>query len=283
MALGTRASRRLRRALVYTFLSAVLVIWLLPVFSLVTTSLKNLKQIYAFPPVLIPIPPLWSNYPKALTAFLPFPIYFRNSAIITSMAIVGSLLSSSFVAYGFARIRFPGRDVLFIVLLSTMMLPFAVRMIPLFLIFKQLKWIDTFLPLTVPSFLGTPLFIFLMRQFFMTIPDDLSDAARIDGCSELGIWWRVMVPLSKPALAVVGVLAFQTSWNDFIQPLIFLNSKDMKTVTLGVYQLIGWHDTVREWQYLMAASVCVVLPVAILFFAAQRLFIQGVTLSAIKG
>ena len=283
MKLGKRTRNRLGATVVYTSLTIVLVLWSLPLFTLISTSLKRQDQLYAYPPIWFPIPPTWSNYPEAITSFLPFPVFFRNSTVVGICVVIGSLLSSSFVGYGFARIRFPGRDLLFIVLLGSMMLPFAVQMIPLFLIFRELGWINTLYPLTVPSFFGTPLFIFLMRQFFMGIPSDLSDAALIDGCSHLGIWWRIMLPLSKPSLTVVGVLAFQQSWNDFLRPLIFISKQEVRTVTLGLYTLIGSEDVVLPWQYLMAASVATSIPVVILFFLAQRSFVQGVTLSALKG
>lgn len=257
-------------------------IWILPLILMISTSLKDQAQIYQ-PAKLIPDPVMWSNYPKALFDFLPFMIFYRNSLIISLAVVLGDVLSSSFIAYGFARLRFPGRDILFVVLLSTMMIPFAVRMIPMFLLFKQFGWINTFLPLTVPAFFGTPLFVFLVRQFYMGIPYELTDAARIDGASELQIWYRVMLPLSKPVLAVIAILAFQQSWNDFLAPLIFLNKQEMFTATLGLYSLIGGLDSIQPWQYLMAATLVTILPVVILFFAAQRYFIQGVTVTGMKG
>lgn len=258
------------------------IVWITPLILMISTSLKDQTQLFE-PTRLIPDPVLWSNYPKALFGFLPFPTFFKNSFLISLAVVIGDVLSASFVAYGFARLRFPGRDILFLVLLSTMMIPFAVRMIPLFLVFKQLGWINTFLPLTVPAFFGTPLFIFLVRQFYMSVPQELTDAARVDGANELQIWWSIMLPLSRPVMAVVAILAFQQSWNDFLAPLIYLNKPDMFTATLGLYTLIGGLDAVQPWQYLMAATLVTILPVLILFFAAQRYFIQGVTVSGVKG
>ena len=197
--------------------------------------------------------------------------------------MVGDCLSAAFIAYGFARLRFPGRDTLFLVLLSTMMIPFIVRMIPLFLVFKTLGWINTYYPLIAPAFFGTPLFVFLVRQFYLGIPAELSDAAKIDGANEFQIWWKVMLPLSKPVMAVVALMAFQASWNEFLQPLIFLNQQIKFTATLGLYTLIGGLDAVQPWQYLMAATLVTISPVLILFFAAQRYFMQGVTVSGLKG
>jgi ABC-type glycerol-3-phosphate transport system permease component len=257
-------------------------IWTIPLIMMISTSLKNQAEVYQ-PMKIIPEVLLWGNYPTALFDFLPFPTFFKNSFIISGAVIIGDVLSAAFVAYGFARLRFPGRDVLFIVLLSTMIIPFAVRMIPLFLVFKWLGWINTFLPLTAPSFVGNPLFIFLVREFYKGIPQELTDAARIDGANEFQIWWKVMLPLSKPVLAVVAILAFQHSWNDFLQPLIFLNETEKFTATLGLYTLIGGNDAPQAWQYLMAATLVTILPVVALFFAAQRYFISGVTLSGMKG
>ena len=258
------------------------IVWVMPLVLMISTSLKDQAQIFE-PSRLVPDPVLWSNYPRALFGFLPFPTFFKNSLIISVAVVIGDVLSASFVAYGFARLRFPGRDFLFLVLLSTMMIPFAVRMIPLFLVFKQLNWINTFFPLTVPSFFRTPLFIFLVRQFYLSIPQELTEVARVDRASEIRIWWSVMLPLTRPAMAVVDILAFQQSWNDFMAPLIYLNKPDMFTATLGLYTLIGGLDAVQPWQYLMAATLVTILPVVILFFAALRYFIQGVSVSGVKG
>jgi ABC-type glycerol-3-phosphate transport system permease component len=249
---------------------------------MISTSFKSQAEVFQ-PTKLIPDVIMWQNYPAALFDFLPFPTFFKNSLIISTAVIIGDVLSAAFIAYGFARLRFPGRDILFIILLSTMMIPFAVRMIPLFLVFKWLNWINTFLPLIVPSFVGNPLFIFLVREFYKGIPQELTDAARIDGANELQIWWKVMLPLSRPVLAVVAILAFQHSWNDFLQPLIFLNETEKFTATLGLYTLIGGNDAPQAWHYLMAASLVTILPVVVLFFSAQRYFISGVTLSGMKG
>lgn len=269
-------------ALALAILVPLVLIWTMPLILMISTSLKSQAEVFQ-PTKLIPDVIMWENYPIALFNFLPFPTFFKNSLIISTAVIIGDVLSAAFIAYGFARLRFPGRDVLFIILLSTMMIPFAVRMIPLFLVFKWLGWINTFLPLIVPSFVGNPLFVFLVREFYKGIPQELTDAARIDGANELQIWWRVMLPLSRPVLAVVAILAFQNSWNDFLQPLIFLNETEKFTATLGLYTLIGGNDAPQAWHYLMAASLVTILPVVALFFAAQRYFISGVTLSGMKG
>ena len=282
MDIKRRLRRHLADRLAFLVLTPLALIWILPLLLMLMTSLKGQAQLYQ-PGKIFPDPVVWSNYPRAIFEFLPFPTFYLNSAIISVAVVIGDVLSASFIAYGFARLRFPGRDIMFLVLLSTMMIPFAVRMIPLFLVFKQLGWINTFLPLIVPAFFGTPLFVFLVRQFYMGIPQELSDAARIDGSNELQTWWLVMLPLSKPVLAVVAILAFQASWNDFLMPLIFLNDPNKFTATLGLYALIGGLDAVQPWQFLMAATLVTTVPVIALFFAAQRYFIQGVTVSGMKG
>ena len=274
---------RTSRFLIHACLIAVCVVFMLPFYWMVLTSVKELPQIVTSPPVFIPKPIAWHNYIDALT-FLPFGRFFGNTFVIAFFVIVGDLLSCSFIAYGFARLRFPGRDFLFIVLISTMMVPFAVRLLPLFLIFKSLGWINTYLPLIVPAYFGTPFFIFLVRQFYRSIPQDLVDAARIDGASEIGIWWRIMLPLSKPVLIVVAIFAFQQTWNDFLAPLIYLNDKEKWTVALGLNGLVGTGgQTVEQWNWLMAASTAAIIPMLIIFAVAQRYFVEGVTLTGMKG
>ena len=267
----------------YIFLIATTVPFAFPFLWMLATSLKELPQVFAYPPIWIPDPTRWANYPEALTRVQPFGLYFRNTAVIVFWVVLGELLSASFVGYGFARIRFPGRDALFLVLLATMMIPFVVRLVPLFVIYQKLGWINTFLPLIVPSFLGTPFLVFLMRQFYLTVPQELHDAARIDGCSELGVWWRVFVPLSKPALAVVAVFAFQSTWNEFMAPLIFLNDQSKKTVILGLYGMIGTGGATQWWNLVMAAAVTIVAPVIAVYLVSQRFMTQGITLSGLKG
>lgn len=256
--------------------------WGMPFILMVSTSLKDQTAIY-YPARLMPTPIVWSNYPDALLNFLPFGQFYLNSAVIAITVVSGSIVSSSFIAYGFARLRFPGRDILFLILLGTMMIPFAATMIPLFIMFANVGWIDTFLPLIVPSFFGTPLYVFLVRQFYRGIPDELSDAARIDGAGELEIWGYIMLPLSKPVLILVGILAVQESWNDFLKPLIFLNSPRRFTATLGLYALIPGLDAVQPWQYLMAATVTTIAPIVLLFFLGQRYFLRGISVSGLKG
>jgi multiple sugar transport system permease protein len=253
---------------------------LFPIFWLVTTSLKIKAQVFKFPPVWIPNPVHWQNYPDALTA-VPFDRYAVNTLIITTANIVGVMLSSSLVAYAFARLRFPGRDILFILILSELMLPQTVTLIPRYIEFKELGWIDTWWPLIVPNYFGNAFFIFLLRQFFRTIPRDLSDAAKVDGASELRIFWQIVLPLSRPALAVVAIFTFLYNWNDYLEPLIYISSEEKYTMALGLATFRDLLST--EWGLLMAGSTVMILPVVILFFFAQRYFIRGVVLTGLKG
>ena len=255
-------------------------VFLLPLFWMLSSSLKPEWQVLANPPVWIPNPPRWENYREALT-YLPFGRYAVNTLIISLGAIVGHVLSCTIVAYGFARLRAPGKDFLFLLLLSTLMLPYPVTMVPLFALFNALGWIDTFLPLIIPTFFGNAFYIFLLRQFFLTLPPDLEDAARIDGANTLQVLRHVILPISMPALATVVIFTFQASWNDFLQPLIYLQDQSRYTLTLGLNFFRGSFQV--KWSYLMAASLVVVLPVVIVFFLAQRLFVRGIAMTGIKG
>jgi len=273
---------RVSRVAIYTLLILGAFMALFPLYWMLSTSLKLLPETRAYPPIFFPLPH-WENYPQALT-FQPFARYFANSFLIAGAVVVADLVSCSFVAYGFARLRFPGRDFLFMVLISTMMIPFIVRLVPLFLLFQQLKWINTYLPLIVPALFGTPFFIFLLRQFFLSIPGELAEAARIDGANEFRIWWQIYLPLSGPALAVVAIFAFQQSWNDFLAPLIFINDTDKFTAALGLAHMLSQSGASTEyWNLLMAAATMTVLPVVVLFVTMQRYFVRGVALSGIKG
>jgi multiple sugar transport system permease protein len=255
-------------------------LFLIPLLWMISSSLKPDYAIFAVPPQLIPNPPRWENYPEAL-AYVPFGRYTLNTLLISAVTIVGHLLSCTIVAYAFARLRAPGRDALFLVVLATMMLPYPVTMVPLYLLFQRLDWVNTILPLTVPAFFGSPLYIFLLRQFFLTLPIDLEDAARLDGAGTLRILWHIILPLSLPALATVAIFTFQATWNDFLPPLIYLQTPDQYTVTLGLQFFRSTYTS--SWAYLMAASLVTMLPVLIVFFLAQRLFIEGIALTGMKG
>lgn len=258
-------------------------LWLLPVVLMVSTSLKTPAQLYQ-PMDIVPDPVAWSNYWTVLAEAFPFARYIANSLFVAVASVIGDVLSSAFIAYGFAQLRFPGRRILFLVMLSTMMLPFAVRMIPLFLIFKELGWINTYMPLIVPSYFGThAFFIFLLHQFFLGIPKALIESARIDGANELQIWWKIVLPLSKPALAVVAILAFEQSWGDFLSPLLYINDTSKYTLPLGLYSLITGDDVASQWHLVMAGTVTMILPVILIFALAQRFFVRGITMSGMKG
>jgi multiple sugar transport system permease protein len=261
-------------------LMALGALFFLPFYWLVLTSLKSDAEVFKMPPVWVPAQLLWSNFGRSVT-YIPFFLYLKNTLVICGLSVVGTVISSSLVAYSFARIKWPGRDALFGVLLATMMLPGQVTLIPVFAIFRTLGWIDTIQPLVVPHFLGTAFYIFMLRQFFLTIPQELSDAARIDGCSEWGIYHRVILPLSRPALATVGLFTFINAWNDFLGPLIYLNDERKATLSLGLQQFVSQHGA--EWSLLMAASTLMTLPIILLFFFAQRTFIQGITVTGVKG
>ena len=233
--------------------------------------------------------PQWQNYPAVINHDqMKFPLFMRNTLIIAALSVLGSLFGSSLAAYAFAKIPFRGRGVLFVVMLATMMIPFPVLMVPMFSMFKWLgennlgEWLGTFKPLWVPMWFGSAFNIFLLRQFFKTIPNELSEAARIDGCSELGIFLRIVLPLSRPALAVVALFTFMWVWNDFLGPLIYLQNQEQYTLVLGLQAYKSQH-TGAEWHFLMASTVLIVLPIVILFFIAQRTFIEGIATTGMKG
>lgn len=278
-----RKQTGIRKILIYLILIITSIIIVFPIYWMISTSLKSLTQIRAFPPIWFPANPLWENYPKALE-FQPFLLYTKNTIIIAIFYILGNVFSASLVGYAFARLRFPGRNVLFMVVLSTMMMPKIVTLIPLFLIFSKLKWVNTFLPLTVPAFFGEAFFIFIMRQFFLSIPKDLADAARIDGASEIGIWSRIMIPLAKPAISAVVIFAFQQVWNDVLTPLIYLTDPKKFTLSVGLISFTaGAGEAVQYYHWLMAASFIMVLPMILIFIIAQKQFVQGVVTSGLKG
>ena len=274
----SRLPRRIGLYLLMTFLG---IVFLVPMIWLTSTSLKAQGQVFAYPPVWVPDPVQWVNYAEAMSR-APLLVWLSNTVVITFFALLGTLLTSSLVAFGFARLRFPGRRVLFVLLLSTMMLPDVVTLVPQFILFRSLGWVDTFLPLTVPAFLGGGAFnIFLVRQFYLTIPRDFDEAARIDGASNLRIWWHIMLPLSRPVLIAVGIFSFVYHWNDFLLPLIYLQSEGNKTLALGLRAFISPTDA--SWNISMAASMFLVIPVLIVFFVAQRQFIRGVVMTGIQG
>jgi ABC-type glycerol-3-phosphate transport system permease component len=272
--------RNIWNLIIYIMLIVGSLMFLLPLFWALSSSFKSDYQVMQYPPVWIPSPLRWQNYPEALT-YVPFGRFALNTMIIAVGAIIGNLLSCTIIAYGFARLRAPGKNILFVVMLSTMMLVEPVRIIPLYIEFNKLGWIDSFLPLIVPAFFGSPFYIFLLRQFFMNIPGELEEAALIDGANRLQILWKVILPLSKPALAAIAIFNFQGVWNDFLYPLVFLHKQTHYTIALGLNFFRGTYTV--HWGYLMAASIVALLPMVIIFFIAQRQFIQGITFTGIKG
>jgi ABC-type glycerol-3-phosphate transport system permease component len=274
----------LRYGISYLLLILVSVLMILPFLWMVSTALKPYALIFRIPPEWFPQPWVWRNFIDSLTLLgHPVHLYAWNTTIITVLGVVGVLISSSLVAFGFARLEFPGRNALFILMISTMMLPPAVIMVPKFILFRELGWLNTFKPLIVPFWLGAPFHIFLLRQFFLSIPKDLDDSARIDGASSLQIYWYIILPLSKPALATVAIFAFVYHWNDLLEPLIFLSSQEKWTLALFLASFQGYIEQQPMWNLMMAASTVLVLPVLILFFFTQRLFIGGITVTGIKG
>ena len=272
----------LSRALILLLVAVGSIVFILPFVWMVSTSFKSSDEVLRFPPVWIPSVIHLENYFEPWRR-LPFALYYRNTLTVVGLNLIGTLLSSSIVAYGFARLRFRGRNIYFLILLSTMMLPGQVTLVPVYLMFKQLGWLNTFLPLIVPNWLGGGAFsIFLLRQFFSTLPLELDDAAKIDGCGLFTIYWRILLPLTKPALATVAIFAFFGNWNDFMGPLIFLSKNSLYTISLGLQFYVTAHGQVK-WNLMMAATFLSVLPLLIVFFSAQRTFIQGVALTGIKG
>lgn len=276
------------RVLLYTVAVALSVMFMFPFFWTVSSSLKEPIELIAYPPTLLPKTPRWENYGQIWTVGLgmSFGRFFLNSAIVTGAALFGQIVTAFVVGYGFARFRFPGRNFIFALCLSTLILPPHVTIIPLFVLFRNLRWIDTFLPLIVPSFFGGGAFtIFLVRQFIMTLPRELDEAALIDGASRLGILWRIILPNAGPVLATVAIFGFIAHWNQFLEPLIFLNSARKYTVPLGLWFLRHQEGVagLPKDNLLMAASVLATAPIIVIFFMAQKYFVRGIAMSGLKG
>ncbi|MBI1257823.1 MAG: ABC transporter permease subunit [Chloroflexi bacterium] len=271
-----------RKTLVYALLILLSATFLFPLFWMVTTALKPESQIFVWPPQWLPSPVMWSNFPDAFSnPLLPFNIFVGNTLLVELGVVTGRLISCTLVAYGFARLRAPGKNVLFALLLATLMLPRAAILIPEYILFNQFGWVNTFLPLIVPAWFGEAYAIFLMRQFFMTIPRELEEAAIIDGATTPRIIWSVIVPLSTPVLAVIAILTFKDTWNDFLTPLLYLNNTSHYTVAVGLAYFNGQNNV--QMNLLMAASVTLMLPIVILFIFAQKAFVEGISLTGLKG
>lgn len=276
-----RRMRAAERLWTYGLMVALSIVFLAPFAWMVSTSLKPSDQVVAGSPFKPPETLEWRNYADVMRQ-APFHVYFKNTAVVVALSILGAVLSSSLCGYGFARLRFPGRDKLFLLVLATMMLPPAVTLIPAFVIFRYLGWINTFKPLVLPFFFGVPFYIFLFRQFFRTIPRDLEDAAKIDGATSFETFWRIMVPLSKPAVITVTIFTFVMVYNDFMGPLVYLNSESKWTVALGLASLQGALMYKTPWNFIMAASVITLIPALLVFFASQRYLVEGIVTSGMK-
>ena len=280
-ALGSiRSMRTLHHILVYGLLVGGSIVFLLPLLWMLFTSLKVSSAVFAYPPSFLPTSLEWHNYIDGWTA-LPFTTFLKNSVIITGANVVGNVLSCSLVAFGFSRLRARGRGLLFLLVLGTMMIPNEVTMVPRFILFKQLGWINTLAPLIVPAWFGYPFFIFLLRQFFMGIPRELDEAAYIDGASFFRVFWNIILPLSKPALGAVAIFSFIGNWNNLLDPLIYLRSQDLYTIALGLNLFLGQYVTVVN--QLMAVSILALVPILVIFFFAQKMFVQGVSLTGMGG
>lgn len=271
-----KRQQKLNRLVTYILLLGVSVVLLAPLFWMVFTSLKPMEEVVKLPPSFFPETLQWSNYTETIESF-PFFKYAGNTLFITFFVVLGNVVSNSFIAYGFAKIEFPGKNLLFSLVLATMMIPSFVTMIPQYVLFTKIGWVGTYLPLIVPSFFGSAFNIFLMRQFYLSINDELIEAAQIDGANHLFIWSRLMVPLTKPALITIGITSFNGAWNDFLGPLLYIHEEDMYTLQIGLQTFQSQSST--QWNYLMAGATLVMIPTVLLFFFAQKYFIQGMDLT----
>lgn len=271
----------LQQLLIYALLIILGAAILLPFIWTISSSLKPFGAGIKFPPEFIPETFVWDNYPKVFRT-IPFFLYMRNSIIVTALAMIGELLSASMVAYSFARLRFPGRDKLFLLVLATMMIPYPVTMVPTFILFRLMGLVGTLAPLVLPPFFGPAFSIFLLRQFFLTINLELDEAAKVDGANEFTIFWRIILPLAKPALATIAIFSFMASWNDFLGPLIYLTDSSTYTLALGVNYLRSFRGG-GDLAVQMAASVMFTAPCILLYFIAQRNIVQGIVTTGLKG
>lgn len=276
----------LRQFIVYSLLAILALLFLLPFYWMVNTALKPVEQVFSLPPTWYPQPVRWANFVEAMImpyeSSPPVYIYAINTSLITFNGVVATVLSSAMVAYAFARLEFPGKNVLFLIILSTLMIPFAVVMVPQFIIWKNLNWLDTLWPLMVPHWFGSAWNIFLLRQFFMTIPKEYDEAAIMDGASRWQIFWQIILPLSKPALAAVGVFAFVFFWNDFLGPLIILSTPKNFTLTIFLANFQVAYARTTQWNLYMAAALIIILPCLVLFFFSQNVFLKGITITDFK-
>jgi multiple sugar transport system permease protein len=278
----TRLLRRLSHTiLVYALAIPAAILFILPFLWMLSTSFKASNEIFIFPPKWIPDTLHFENYTEAL-ALAPFGLYLKNTLFVTLGNVLGNLISCTLAAYGFARLRARGKNFLFLLMLATLMLPYWVTLIPQYMLFSSIGWSNSFAPLMVPPWFGWPFFIFLLRQFFLGIPKELEEAARLEGATTFGIIWRIFVPLAKPALATVAVLAFIGNWNNFLGPLIYLRDPDLHTLAIAVQRFRGAYGNLY-YHYMMAVAVLTVIPIIIIFFIAQRFLVRGIVMTGIKG
>lgn len=268
------------RVVAYLAISLTAISMIFPFYWMVSSSLKTEVEIFQVPPKWLPIPPVWGNYPYVFTK-VKFGLFTYNSLKLAALSTTGVVIASAWAAYGFARVRFWGREVLFIIMLAAMMIPGQVTMIPVFLIMNEIGWVNTHHALWAPAWLGSAFGIFLMRQYFLTIPQELLDSAKIDGCSHFGIFWRIMMPLAKPALASLALLSFMGSWNNLLGPVIYLYDERLFTLPLGLTRLRGMYVT--YWAQTMTGATISVIPILLVFLFTQQYFVRGVVLSGLKG
>lgn len=276
-----KSKKKISKSIIYIILFFISFVCLVPFYWMIRSSLMDMSQIFTMPPIWIPNPIKFSNYKEALT-MLPFGRYFLNTLFVVVFTVLGTVITSSLCAYSFSRIEWNGRDTVFGILLTAMMIPFAVTLIPTFIGWQKLGVVNSYAPLIVPAWFGGGIFnVFLLRQFFRTIPKELDEAARIDGAGHFTIYSKIIIPLSKPSLIVVSLFSFMGSWNDFLGPLVYLNDGDKFTLSLGLMQFQGMYSA--QWQYMMAAATVVLVPIVIIFFIGQKYFIEGISMSGMKG
>lgn len=272
----TSVNRQTKKILSYVLMTVIGIILIIPLLWMVFTSLKPMEEIVRYPPTFFPEKIVWENYLDTIAAF-PFWRYARNTLFITVLVVIGNVLSNSFIAYGFAKLDFPGKKLMFALVLSTMMIPGFVTMIPQYVLFSKIGWVGTYLPLIVPSFFGNAFNIFLMRQFYLSINNELIEAAEIDGANHLYIWSHLMLPLTKPALTTIAINSFNAAWNDFLGPLLYIQDQEKYTLQIGLQ--VFQNQATTQWNYLMAGATLVLIPTILLFFFAQRYFIEGMDLT----
>ncbi|EHK9753965.1 carbohydrate ABC transporter permease [Enterococcus faecium] len=272
----TSVNRQTKKILSYVLMTVIGIILIIPLLWMVFTSLKPMEEIVRYPPTFFPEKIVWENYLDTIAAF-PFWRYARNTLFITVLVVIGNVLSNSFIAYGFAKLDFPGKKLMFALVLSTMMIPGFVTMIPQYVLFSKIGWVGTYLPLIVPSFFGNAFNIFLMRQFYLSINNELIEAAEINGANHLYIWSHLMLPLTKPALITIAINSFNAAWNDFLGPLLYIQDQEKYTLQIGLQ--VFQNQATTQWNYLMAGATLVLIPTILLFFFAQRYFIEGMDLT----